>query len=34
MIAPKRFDIFPLTGGYSEDLDAFRVFEGKRSERI
>ena len=28
MIPPKRFDIFPLTGGCSEDLDAFRVFFG------
>ena len=26
MILPKRFDIFPLTGGCSEGLDAFRVF--------
>ena len=24
MIPPKRFDIFPLTGGCSEGLDAFR----------
>ena len=31
MIALKRFDIFPLTGGYSEGLDAFRAFEGKIS---
>ena len=26
MIPPKRFDIFPLTGGCSEGLDAFRFF--------
>ena len=26
IIPPKRFDIFPLTGGCSEGLDAFRVF--------
>ena len=26
MIPPKRFDIFPLIGGCSEGLDAFRVF--------
>ena len=26
MIPPKRFDIFPLTGGCSEGLDTFRVF--------
>ena len=27
MIAPKRFDISLLTGGYSEGLDAFKVFK-------
>ena len=26
MFPPKRFDIFPLTGGCSEGLDAFRYF--------
>ena len=26
MIQPKRFDIFPLTGGCSEGLAAFRFF--------
>ena len=26
MIPPKRFDIFPPTGGCSEGLDAFRFF--------
>ena len=26
MIPPKRFDIFPLTGGRSEGLDAFGFF--------
>ena len=26
VIRPKRFDIFPLTGGCSEGLDAFRFF--------
>ena len=26
MIPPKGFDIFPLTGGCSESLDAFRFF--------
>ena len=26
MIPPKRFDIFPLTGGCSEGLDASRFF--------
>ena len=26
VIPPKRFDIFPLTGGCSEVLDAFRFF--------
>ena len=26
MIPPKRFDIFPLTGGCSEGLGAFRFF--------
>ena len=26
MIPPKRFDISPLTGGYSEGVDAFRFF--------
>ena len=36
MIPPKRFDIFPLPGGCSEGLDAFRFFfkylpEGKRT---
>ena len=30
MIPPKRFDISPLTGGYSEDLDAFRFFIKKK----
>ena len=26
MIPPRRFHIFPLTGGCSEGLDAFRFF--------
>ena len=32
MIPPKRFDIFPLTGGCSEGLDAFRVFFKKQTQ--
>ena len=30
MIPPKRFDVFPLTGGCSEDLGAFRFFFKQR----
>ena len=26
MIPPKRFEIFSLTGGWSEGLDAFKIF--------
>ena len=34
MIPPKRFDIFPLTGGRSEGLDAFRFSFEQQSESI
>ena len=34
MIPPKRFDISPLTGGYSEDLDAFRFFIKKKKTKV
>ena len=34
MILPKRFDIFPLTGGCSEGLDAFSFYFNLQCEHL